>query len=237
MRQTNMSNRIGQPSQKNMRLQSGSGIAEAVAGLCIIAAIVVLSTQLLVNIAIASYYKDKIGVVTNCAAGYAASICSWNYSSTANITDPILSARITGVVKSALRQMNFPSGQDVTVTAQKNADDTVRVTLEVRNLKLSGKGNIFPLTITMTDSAVATLNNDKPPMLLQMGTAGYAASPIGVVPAYGIWNPNDSNNVLAHLGSYTRMTRLGWHVNSYSDSLGTRVPERHWTWGDGWVTE
>lgn len=218
------------------RNKHGAGMVEAAVGMLIISGLVAVGLVFLVNLAMMSYYKDKIGVLTNQAAGYAANLVSWGYSNNAAVTDALLSSSTAAVIRDALGSMGLPSSDDdVTVTAQRNTDDTVKVSISVSNLRLTGHGNILPMKVTLTDSAIATLNNDKPPMLVRVGTGGYRSAPVAVVPAFGKYDSRDPQNVLAGL-SARKIQQLGWHVSNYSDS-NIRQLSRSWNWGDGWVTE
>lgn len=158
------------------RRQNGVGMVEGVMGLVLMFSVIVLGIVLFINIGLLSYYQNKIGMLTDHAASYAASLGSWQGVVTPNLTDDRLSQQTKLLVDKALGEMGFPTGKDVSVKAQQLAG-MVRVSITVRNVRLSGSGNILPFSVTLADSAVATLDNDRAPMVATIN---------GVrVPAYG----------------------------------------------------
>lgn len=176
-----------------LRSSRGSGLLEGIAGMILISTLVGLAAMLLLNVGMFTYYQGKLGVLTNSAAAYAASIISNNNSANARMTDDFVGRQTAKMVNMALAKMKLPA--NARVTARRH-DTKVSVTVTLINLSLAGDGNIIPLTISLADSACAELNHDEPPMLLQINGNGnvfgfyhFGTPPARkiacVVPAYG----------------------------------------------------
>jgi hypothetical protein len=192
----------GHWNRSRARINAGSLMAEAAAGLVMLAMLFAGGVIFLSNVALLSYYRDKIGSVTNHASAYGASLSSWCNSYDPNLTDDMLSHRTRTLARQALSEMHLPAGSNVTVTA-KTVDKKIAVTVTVSNLRLIGEGNIFPLTVTLSDTALAPLNNDEPPMLVRIG----GRIPV-VVPSYGKWDRKLSyttNDVPADIARLSRL--------------------------------
>jgi hypothetical protein len=166
----------GRSGLRTARGQSGVGMVEGVIGLVLMFSVIVLGIVLFINIGLLTYYQGKIGMLADHAASYAASLGSWQGVLTPNLTDDRLSQQTKILVDKALGEMGFPTGSNVNVRAQQLAG-MVRVSVTVRNVRLSGNGNILPFSVTLTDSAVASLDNDRAPMVAVIN---------GIrIPAYG----------------------------------------------------
>lgn len=155
-------------------------MVEGVMGLVLMFSVIVLGIILFINIGLLSYYQNKIGMLADHAAGYAASLGSWQGVVTPNLTDDRLSQQTKLLVDKALGEMGFPTGKNVSVKAQQ-LPGMVKVSITVRNVRLAGNGNILPFSVTLADTAVATLDNDRAPMVATIKGYGYGIR----VPAYG----------------------------------------------------
>lgn len=202
--------------------QHGAGIVEGVLGLLLITGIVVLGVLFTLSVGMTVYYKGKLGLVANQAAKYVASVCSWSYSYNSLMTDSRLSKEARQEADAALQQMGLPPATSVTAHWD---GDKVSVSITVGRLPVFGAGNILPATISLTDTAVAILNNDQPPMLVNLAAINslyHPLSPAGtyvrqVVPAYGkFWD----SNVQSGLKKFEQVP--GWNVITELDTNNSK---------------
>ncbi|MBI4532377.1 MAG: hypothetical protein HY711_00400, partial [Candidatus Melainabacteria bacterium] len=132
---------------KEVRNTRGSGLVEGMLGLVLIIGGIVCGTILLVNVGIATYYKEKLGFISNQAANYAASL-----DPKENISD-----KTKDFVKELMPKMGFAnSGLEVTTALSTVAGkQAATVTVASSELPLFGRGSILPLTLSLKDSATA----------------------------------------------------------------------------------
>jgi len=125
----------------------GAVLAEGVAALWMITIGVVCGVTLLINVGMSTYYKEKMGFITNQAATYASSLPA-GY----DIRDKTIA-----IVKGLLKDMNMPtSDYNVKVTASRIEDHAaVSVELRINNLPLFGNGEWLPLKIGLVEKATA----------------------------------------------------------------------------------
>lgn len=161
---------------RRARSNSGAVLAEGVVALSLIVAGVVLGTLLLVNVGIASYYKEKLGLVTNQVAVRLARHISWNSSFPKALND---TEEATTVANSLLTAMGLPKAKTVTVVSK---SDFVTVTIVVDGFPMFGQGTVIPVKISLQDTAAAAFLDDQPPALLNI-TDGNGQGL--VVPCYG----------------------------------------------------
>ena len=123
---------------------------EGVAGLVIITIGVVGAVLLLLNVGVASFYKERLGFVTQQAATFASKRLSSSdlQESTKAITEALLT-------ENGLPPTVQFEAKKVTV----NNRDFARVSLSVAGLTLIGNGDLLPKAITLSDTASALSPN------------------------------------------------------------------------------
>ncbi len=177
-------------------------MVEAAVGWLLLFSVLAVSIFFLVNVGVITYYQDKVGMVTNRAAAYAASLCSW-YGSKQNVGDDALTAVTQLEVAECLQQMNIISDPNsVKVQVVQKEDNKVQVTVKVNDIilrtftetALLGAIVVRNFKFSLQDTSVATLNNDIPPMTLTVN--GFT------VPAYGKYFPKRGPQFLAKHPGY-----------------------------------
>lgn len=171
------------------RRQNGSGIVEGVMGVVLIAAVTVGGTALLINSAVAGYYKEKLGFIANQAAKFAADSASWNGSFKPSARTDSLNAGTRDVVNEMLSTVGLPEAREVSVTIE---NQQVVVEIAVEGFALPSGGGIFPAAISLQDRGVAVLNDTLPPALLTVSLEGRPDTMV-TIPAYGRFIPGFSN--------------------------------------------
>jgi len=134
---------------------------------------VVLGVLLLVNVGLSIYYKQKLGLVSNYAAQYAAGL---------DPLDPNMGGKTQSQVDSIARSMGIPSVQ-VTQIDLSNPS-FASVTVRMSGL-LVGKGDVLPTAVSLTDTGSAPKSSK--PMgyyLFQVSHGTNAAPRFGWVPIY-----------------------------------------------------
>src|SRR5262245_28409097 len=134
------------PTVKLRSDQNGAVLVEGVVALVLIISGTVLATLLLVNSGLSTYYKEKLGFVANQASQFAFQI--------PQNQDP--KPLTTAFVLDLMNQMGLPAEK-----TQVTTDNTikvsgvrgVKVTIKA-DLKLIGKGDVLPLTIPLTETAI-----------------------------------------------------------------------------------
>lgn len=133
------------------RNSSGQALVEGVAALILIVIASILATLFMVNSGLATYYKEKLGFITNQAASFA-----FQLPRTADPTGPT-----TDFVNNLCTEIGLPaSGISVKANNTINISGKPAVIVTVTaNCKIFGKDSIFPVSIPMSDTTAAIQTN------------------------------------------------------------------------------
>lgn len=170
---------MGKASTK-YRSTSGVALVEGTAAVAYLTLIAVFALSLLVNTAMAVYYKQKLGFVTNQASQFAASLRVWNH--VYNLSMPQVRTHTTRAVNDMLRKMGMPAASRVTVVQEGR---TIRTTVEVRGIAMPSRQTFLPAFIALSDSAVADIGHNQPPCFLVIRQDNHRETQIAV-PSFGI---------------------------------------------------
>lgn len=142
---------VAKPSVKKRINQNGAVLVEGVVALVLIIIGTVLGTLLLVNSGLSIYYKEKLGFVANQASQFAFQLPA----------DKDPRPQTTVFVNELIEKIGLPA-EKTTVTT----DNTVQIAgvrgakvIISAELKLIGKGDVLPLTIPLTETAIAIASN------------------------------------------------------------------------------
>jgi len=144
------------------RGNTGAALAEGVVSLWLIITATVLAIGLLVNTGMSTFYKEKLGFVTNQVA-----------VSLAAQSDPAQAEeRAKSMTKALFNEMGM-SFKDCIVKVKAESIDSqpavgVTVTIKGLPLMLIGESNIFPIGIDLTDKTVVLLRARAPDAYLWM---------------------------------------------------------------------
>jgi len=160
------------------RTRSGAALVEGVVSLVLITIGTVAAMTLLVNAGMSTYYKEKMGFVSNQCATYAASLSP----------SDDLQAKTEAMARGLLKAMGMPTQALKVTVEEKTIEDRValKVTLAVSGFGLFGSGDIIPTSISLQDTSVA-MRNGTPSGYLWMNNnvkfSGYLFPVIKVPPA------------------------------------------------------
>lgn len=143
-------------AKRSRRNQSGASLVEAVVGLLIIVVGTVFGALLLLNVGRVTYYKQKIGFVVQQLAYYAAIL-------PAPQDDPSVQPLLQTMAQQMIDRMGL-NASSVTVSAgapstpidpQAGVGVKIDLTVAFPTLLSAGFNSTIPLTVTLSDSAVA----------------------------------------------------------------------------------
>ncbi len=170
---------------KNSKLRrpaTGAALAEGVVSLWLIISGTVLAVGLLVNTGMSTFYKEKLGFVTNQVA-----------MTVAAQSDPAQAEEKAKTTTKALFTAMGMSFQDCVVKVKAESIDSqpaVGVTVTIKMpLMLIGQADIFPGAITITDKAVVLLRARAPDAYLWMSRSPALAPyiiPLHLIPPTGL---------------------------------------------------
>lgn len=160
------------------RKDSGAALVEGVMGLWLVITGTVLAITILVNTGMSTYYKEKLGFISNQCAAYAATLPPGEDIPT----------KVEPVARDLLNALGMANtGCKVKAEERAIQDRTaIKITVAVNGLKLFGPGDVLPGTINLEDSAVV-LRNGAPTGLLWLNNnakfSGYLIPAIKVPPS------------------------------------------------------
>jgi hypothetical protein len=169
----------------------GSAIAEGVVGLMLVIWGAVAGTLLLLNSGAGIFFKEKLLIVTNMTAQYAAQ----------NANDPNLQADTYTYVERVLPQFGLtPDNVTITitnpVTIKTNTGPIIGVQVRVSNrFPVFGNGTVLPMCIQLSDTEFAALGSGLP---APIGWRLMESEP-GTTPGF---EPIVSGNVRNDIASY-----------------------------------
>lgn len=143
------------------RGRRGAAIVEGVVGLWLIITGTVLAVLLLINTGMSTYYKEKLGFISNQCASYAATLSP---------ADDV-QAKVEPFAKDLLGALGIANTGCKVKVEEKNIQDRValKITVAVSGLKLFGQGDVLPGTIALEDSAIV-VRGASPTGLLWLNT-------------------------------------------------------------------
>jgi hypothetical protein len=158
--------------------RTGAAMVEGVMGLWLVITGTVLALTIIVNTGMSTYYKEKLGFISNQCAAYAATLPPGED----------IASKVEPVARGLLSALGLANtGCKVKVEEKAIEDRTaVKITVAVNGLKLFGPGDVLPGTINLEDSAIV-LRNGAPTGLLWMNNnakfSGYLIPAIKVPPS------------------------------------------------------
>jgi hypothetical protein len=165
------------PGKVRQRDKHGAALVEGVISLVMITIGTVAAVTLMVNAGMSTYYKEKLGFVTNQCATYAASLSPADD----------MEGKTELMAKALLKTMGMPS-QTVKVKVEGELVQDrpgLKVTISVSGLGLFGSGDLLPTSISLQDSAIS-LRNGTPSGYLWMNNnarlSGYLIPALRVPP-------------------------------------------------------
>jgi hypothetical protein len=172
------------------RNASGQALAEGCAALILVTMIIVGGVVLILGAGTAIYYKIKIAMVVDNAARFGTQGKFFLGAIRPDFSSAKLKADVVTVVQNSCAKMGLPVPDAEDVEVDSSATDSaghqyVSVTLHESGLPLIS-GGILPKSMTVSDTAVATMESSLPPPAVLGLTLG--ASPDGTgyyIPIYG----------------------------------------------------
>jgi hypothetical protein len=126
------------------RKNKGAALVEGVVSLAMVIGGVILGVLLLVNVGVSMYYKQKLGIVSNHAAQFAA---------TQDPGDPNLQFNTLMKARAIATAMGLPPVNITTIDLSN--PDFVTVTVNMSGV-LIGKGDVIPSAVNISDTASAS---------------------------------------------------------------------------------
>jgi hypothetical protein len=193
----NRGNKVNVVGIKRMRAQRGSVIVEGVVGTWLVISALVCSVLLLVNTGLATYYKQRLGFITDQVSTLAANeIASPMFVS----TDQTI-ANTKERAKKLLHDLGMPAPQSVDVVVDppqspptstnppSTEETTVKVTIRIFGLQMIGNGTVIPSVLALQDSSETIIDNTRPRYAANiLEETSQVGGGVGVgitVPAYG----------------------------------------------------
>ncbi len=135
---------LGLKRHKRVR---GAVMVEAVAGMGLIIVCTLTALGLLVNAGMSTYYKEKISFIANQTAQFAVGL---------GPTEDV-QTRCEDCAKGLLKALGLPSAGCKVKVEPKTVADTpaIAVTVMAQNLPLLANVQLFPTSISMSDTAIA----------------------------------------------------------------------------------
>ncbi|MBX9690392.1 MAG: hypothetical protein K2X27_27000 [Candidatus Obscuribacterales bacterium] len=191
------SNRAKSPLISNPRSRQGSVLAEGVLGTWLVISALSFGATFLVNSGLATYYKQRLGFITNQVATLAANeIASPMFTSTAD-TEATTKER----AKRLIKDLGLPAPQSVdvvidppqspptSVNPPSSVETKVTVTVHLFGMQLIGNGTILPSVLALQDTSVVTVDRTRPRyaanMLEECSQVGGGVGVGITLPAYG----------------------------------------------------
>lgn len=204
-------------SVKKRSSSSGAVLVEGVVALVLIIIGTILGTLLLVNAGLSTYYKEKLGFVANQASQFA-----FQFPADSNPQ-----AQTTAFVTELMEKIGLPAEKTVVTT-----DNTVRIAgvrgakvTITADLKLIGKGDVLPLTIPLTETAIAIASNyiiSGPPATTAAVDTAAVARALGITgTAMFVRTSNESTG---NPVSRTIVVPMIGAENSFGPPFGTPLP-------------
>jgi hypothetical protein len=164
----------------------GGGLSEGAASLVMITLVILLCVFLVFGAGAASYYKYKLGCVTDRTAEYLADLYYWNGAANPNFSGGSLPARAQELSSKLLTDYGLPPAitTDAYVSGQ-----LLTVQVIVPGLQLLQGSSIFPVSLTLSDKAVVPIPLSEPPGVMAVTDGTLTVN----VPVYGMNVPPYSN--------------------------------------------
>lgn len=161
------------------RSKSGSGIIEGSAGFVLVTVVSIACGLMVSAIGAACYYKFKLGCVSDRSAEYLASLIYWSGSANPNFAGASLQLRAENLVNGLLANSGLPAASAVDASI---SGRLLTVSITVPGLRLINGTDALPISITLSDSAVAPIAVSQPPGVLGLNIPGSGTI---YAPAYG----------------------------------------------------
>jgi hypothetical protein len=146
------------------RRKQGAIIIEGAVGLMLITGVCVACLTLMMALGTASAYKYKLGCVSDRTAEYMATLVYWSGASNPNFAGPNLQLHAQQLVNNLLNDYGLPPSSTVTANITTSASEQlITVGITVPNLKIIGGAVALPVSVTLSDTAVAAVPVSEPP--------------------------------------------------------------------------